>query len=182
MATEHIVAGRPPQKGQEVTVSSLNLTQVGGAPFALGQQLAVSSLPIVLTAAQIATLTPFSGTVPTPSATSTGLTPYNNTALSSTKQTVKASTGNLYGYHIFNPGTATVYIQVFNKLAANVTVGTTVPDWVYAIPATATSPAGLDGMFAIPITFSIGMVIAATTTSTGSTAPGTALLANFFYL
>jgi hypothetical protein len=35
-----------------------NLTQVGGAAFALGQQLAASSLPVVLTAAQIATLTP----------------------------------------------------------------------------------------------------------------------------
>lgn len=36
----------------------VNLTQVGGATFALGQQLAAASLPIVLTAAQITTLTP----------------------------------------------------------------------------------------------------------------------------
>lgn len=35
-----------------------NLTQVGGAAFALGQQLAAASLPVVLTAAQITTLTP----------------------------------------------------------------------------------------------------------------------------
>jgi hypothetical protein len=37
-----------------------NLAQVGGSSFALGQQLAASSLPVVLTAAQLATLTPLS--------------------------------------------------------------------------------------------------------------------------
>jgi hypothetical protein len=36
----------------------LNLAQVGGSAFALGQQLAGASLPVVLTAAQITTLTP----------------------------------------------------------------------------------------------------------------------------
>lgn len=44
-----------------VTISgnqAVNIAQVGGATFALGQQLAASSLPIVLTAAQITTLTP----------------------------------------------------------------------------------------------------------------------------
>lgn len=35
-----------------------NLVEVGGAAFALGQQLAAASLPVVLTAAQITTLTP----------------------------------------------------------------------------------------------------------------------------
>lgn len=38
--------------------SSVNVNQVGGASFALGQQLAAASLPVVLTAAQITTLTP----------------------------------------------------------------------------------------------------------------------------
>lgn len=36
----------------------VNLKQVGGATFALGQALAAASLPVVLTAAQITTLTP----------------------------------------------------------------------------------------------------------------------------
>lgn len=36
----------------------VNLTKVGGTSFALGQQLAASSLPVVLTAAQLSTLTP----------------------------------------------------------------------------------------------------------------------------
>lgn len=38
----------------------VNLTKIGGASFALGQQLAAASLPVVLTAAQISTLTPLS--------------------------------------------------------------------------------------------------------------------------
>lgn len=38
----------------------VNLTKVGGTSFALGQQLAAASLPVVLTAAQISTLTPLS--------------------------------------------------------------------------------------------------------------------------
>lgn len=37
---------------------AINLSQVGGSSFALGQQLAAASLPIVLTASQLSTLTP----------------------------------------------------------------------------------------------------------------------------
>src|SRR3954465_34441 len=36
----------------------VNITKVSGSAFALGQQLAAASLPIVLTASQLATLTP----------------------------------------------------------------------------------------------------------------------------
>lgn len=39
-------------------LQNVNLTQVGSAAFTLGQALAASSLPVVLTAAQITTLTP----------------------------------------------------------------------------------------------------------------------------
>ena len=41
-----------------VYAAQTDLTSVGGTTFSLGQQLAASSLPIVLTAAQITTLTP----------------------------------------------------------------------------------------------------------------------------
>lgn len=40
---------------------NVNLTQVGGAAIALGQALAAASLPVVLTAAQLATLTTVGG-------------------------------------------------------------------------------------------------------------------------
>jgi hypothetical protein len=42
------------------TVVSENLAQVGGAPISLGQAPAAASLPVILTAAQVATLTPLS--------------------------------------------------------------------------------------------------------------------------
>lgn len=41
----------------------VNITKIGGTAFSLGQQLAASSLPIVLTAAQLSTLTPLT-TIP----------------------------------------------------------------------------------------------------------------------
>lgn len=44
------------------TNAPMNITQVGGSPFALGQQLAAASLPVVLTASQLTTLTPPSNT------------------------------------------------------------------------------------------------------------------------
>lgn len=47
-------------------IGGVNLSQVGGSGFSLGQQLAASSLPVVLTAAQLSTLTGanMSGTTP----------------------------------------------------------------------------------------------------------------------
>lgn len=47
----------------------VNLTKVGGTAFALGQQLAASALPVVLTAAQLSTLTPLSTVAATQSGT-----------------------------------------------------------------------------------------------------------------
>ncbi len=45
-------------KGDTDGTMHSNLTKVGSSAFALGQQLAAASLPVVLTAAQITTLTP----------------------------------------------------------------------------------------------------------------------------
>ena len=50
----------------------VNLIKVGGSTFTLGQQLAASSLPVVLTAAQLSTLTPLS-TVAVTQATASNL-------------------------------------------------------------------------------------------------------------
>lgn len=53
----HITPGAIASSGSGGTTST-NITQVGGVSFSLGQQLAALSLPVVLTAAQITTLTP----------------------------------------------------------------------------------------------------------------------------
>ncbi len=47
----------------------VNLIKVGGTSFSLGQQLAAASLPVVLTAAQISTLTPLATVAATQSGT-----------------------------------------------------------------------------------------------------------------
>lgn len=115
---------------------------------------------------------------PAANATATGTSIYNNTALSSTKQAVNASAGNLYGYHIYNPNSVVIYVQLFNVASASVTVGSTAPTAVLAVPAGGWADAPPSGP---PITFATALTIAATTTSTGSTAPTTALLCNMWY-
>lgn len=119
------------------------------------------------------------GVYVTPSANAgvIGTAIYNNTALSSTKQAVNASAGNLYGYHIYNPNGVVIYIQLFNLASASVTIGSTSPTAVIAVP-----PLGwADATPATPISFSTALTIAATTTSTGSGTPTTALLFNAWY-
>jgi hypothetical protein len=114
---------------------------------------------------------------PSAASAATGTAIYNNTALSSTKQAVNASAGNLYGYHIYNPNASIVYVQLFNVASASVTVGTTAPTAVLAIPPTGWA----DSPPSVPIAFGTALTIAATTTATGSTAPATAILANLWY-
>jgi hypothetical protein len=114
---------------------------------------------------------------PAASATATGALIYNNTALSSTKQAVNASAGNMYGYHIYNPNSTVIYVQLFNLASGSVTVGTTAPTAVLAVPA----GGWVDAPPATPIAFATALTIAATATPTGSGAPTTALLCNIWY-
>ena len=55
------------------------------------------------------------------------------------------------------------YLQTFDALTANVTVGTTAPTMVYAIPATDSRVIELDKVY------ETGLVYAVTTTSTTNT-------------
>lgn len=71
----------------------------------------------------------------------------------------------------YNSGNAAAYVQCFNAATvAAVTVGTTVPDWVFGAAATNFS----QGSFDRPIFFSAGLVIACTSTATGAGAPNAA--------
>lgn len=104
-------------------------------------------------------------------------TPYYNAALLATKQAVKASAGSLAAYHIYNPNASDMFVQMWDLAAANVTVGTTAPTWVLWVPA----GGALDAALPEPITFATALTIAATTTASGNTAPGTGLMVNLFY-
>ena len=76
---------------------------------------------------------------------------------------------NLYGFEIENNGAADVYLQIFDKLAADVTVGTTVPDYTFRCPASANF--GKDSV-EIPLHYhSKGITIAVTADRHGATAP-----------
>jgi hypothetical protein len=107
-----------------------------------------------------------------------GSSQYFNSALLATATIVQDSFSRIYGGHIINPNAATVYLQLFNFLNANITVGTTVPTKVFFIPAMG----AYDIQNTIPFAFNNGFSIAATTTATGLTAPGTGLVVSLDYL
>lgn len=129
-------------------------------------------LPVTLAAAGVAV----ASTTPTTPGTG-GTSVYSHTALVNVKQEVKAGPASLFGWHIHNVAAAITYIQVFNKLAANVTVGTTVPDFVLGIPASSV----ISMRDSLPIDLTVGFTIAAATTVGGAVAPGTGAVVALFY-
>lgn len=91
------------------------------------------------------------------------------------KQQIVGSAATFGGYvWIFNPNTATSFIQIFNKTSANVTLGTTVPDMVIPIPgiaAASATGAAANNEIMQGVKFSTGLTMAITTTVGGLTAP-----------
>ncbi len=113
-----------------------------------------------------------------PTSGGAGLKTYKATALKATKAAVKESRGRLYGYHIYNPDTTDTFVQVFDALTDNVTVGTTTSKTTWWIPP----QGGIEQVFSTPLEFNTGIGVAATTTSTGSSAPATGVLINLYYV
>lgn len=100
--------------------------------------------------------------------------PYFNSALSNSLTTVKASTCEVYSVNVYNPNAAGVFVQMFDAAAGNVTLGTTTPTHSFFVPA----QASIDMNMLHPRVFSVALVIAATTTATGSGAPTTGVVVN----
>lgn len=107
-----------------------------------------------------------------------GSTPSLAAALSTTVTAIKASAGSLYLVQCYNPNATVAYAQVFNIASGSVTLGTSTP--LLSVPIPATSNGGF-AMSTVPVAFGTAMSWAATTTATGSTAPGTALTCNAAY-
>jgi hypothetical protein len=101
----------------------------------------------------------------------------NQAALTNTAVAVKASVGQSGGYGFYNPSAAIAYVQVFNTVSGSVTVGTTAP--LYSIPVPPTSAVNME--VSNGIAHSAAISVAATTTPTGSTAPGSALTGFLLY-
>lgn len=113
-----------------------------------------------------------------PTSGGAGLKTYKNDALKATKATVKSGRSRLYGFSLYNPDASFTFVQVFDALEDNVTVGTTASKTTFAVPATSQ----VTVMFPYPVEFNTGIVVAAATTATGNTAQSTGLLTNLYYV
>lgn len=137
-----------------------------------------------LVAVDQTTLGSTNGVTPVPASNSGWSFSYQS-ALSNTATQIKGSAGTLGGWlWLYNPNTAVTFIQVFNKASASVTLGTTAPDFVIALPGIASasatgSAANWESVHGIAM--GTGITVAATTTASGSTAPANAVVATFLY-
>jgi hypothetical protein len=120
--------------------------------------------------------TPVFATI-TPSATG-GWSKIKYAAQTTTVQTPKGTAATFGGYYVYNPNATVSYVQVFDVAnATTVTLGTTVPDMIFAIPAS--SAANLE--VSNGVNMALGIKLACTTTATGSTAPATGLDMTILY-
>lgn len=91
---------------------------------------------------------------------------------------VSDAPGFLWGFHAGLVDSVVRYLQCFNANdAGDVTLGTTTPDHV--IPLTPVD--GNHKVFIPGITFSTGLVVAATTTPTNDAAPANAIFGSFLF-
>lgn len=72
---------------------------------------------------------------------------------------------HLYGYHVFNQNTDTVFIQFYNASDADVTPGVTPNTFVIPIPGTTSvsSPGIAQIQWVRPVLFNLSIALAATT-------------------
>lgn len=111
----------------------------------------------------------------TGTAISGGTTPYKNIDVDESEDQVKATAGQIYWIHAINLSAAVLFLKFYNATAANVTVGTTVPDHTFPVPSNGgTDGAGFVLSIVNGIEFDTAITIAATTgiADNDSGAPG----------
>lgn len=79
--------------------------------------------------------------------------------LDESEEEIKATSGYVYGYYIFNASASTRYVKFYNATAANTTVGTTVPVITIPLPA----GAGANVYSENGVLFDTAITVAATT-------------------
>lgn len=112
----------------------------------------------------------------------TGTSHFRNAAVTNTAVAIKASAGKLHGYNLYNPNASLAFVHFYDVAAASVTVGTTTPIRSVALPSTANGTIGIDREITLGVAFATAISVAASTTATGGTAPGTALVVNAEYI
>jgi len=110
-------------------------------------------------------------------------TPYFDSDGDNSAQAVKASGGILTGIEISNPNSVDCYLQLFDALAADVTVGSTTPTLSLLIPAgDGTNDSAMDkALHEGGIQFKNGITYACTTGATNADDPATGLIVNLLY-
>lgn len=102
-----------------------------------------------------------------------------NALLTNTAVAIKASAGNLYGLSFVNLGAVDTYVQLFDLAAGSVVLGTTIPKLVIWVPAGGAWEEKYTDE--VKVSFINAISLAATTTTTGSTAPVVGISANIEY-
>lgn len=109
---------------------------------------------------------------PTLGSASGGLSVKKLVALTNGAVAIDAAAGQLYMLQCGNPNASQEYLQLWDVAQGSVTVGTTPP--TYTIECAATNICGF-ALSLVGIQHTTAITIAATTTATGGSAPGTAL-------
>lgn len=105
---------------------------------------------------------------------------YRNTAVTNSAVLVRSGRTDIFGWSLPNANASAVYIQLFDVAdTSSVTLGTTAPTEVILIPASGQNIA--EESERPWRQFTNGLAIAATTTATGSTAPGSATSLSISY-
>jgi hypothetical protein len=116
--------------------------------------------------------------------TTGGLSTFRSIDLDETEEDVKTAAGQVYGLWVTNTATATRWIKFYNDTAANVIVGTTVPQITWGIAGNSSDDiSGLTGS-AMGIIFTTAICVAATTgvADNDTGAPGAnEVVVNLFY-
>jgi len=156
--------------------ADINIVGINGAAAPTGTGTSAGAQRVVLSSdstgpVAISQTTPGStnGVSPVLSGTG-GWAPVNLVGLTNTAVSIKASAGQLGMLYCYNPNSSNeVYVQVFNQ-SGGITVGSTTPAMSVGIPPVQNGgfPMNFPG-----IQFTTAMSVAATSTPTGGTAPGT---------
>ena len=125
---------------------------------------AASTAAVAATGGLVVSLSPNSP-VPATAAATAALTSLNVNATGALVQ-VKATAGNLFGFSFFNGTAAVAYLSFWNLVSASVTLGTTAPICVFALPASGTLTVS-PGMFGL-MAQSTGLSFAAVTAYNGA--------------
>jgi hypothetical protein len=164
------------------SVQDINVADWGGIATTLGQKTMAFSVPVVIASDQsslpvtIATGTNVIGFVtPTPATGGNTLFMQRTIGLTNTVYQQKNSPGKIYKIHVYNPNTTNCWVNFYDAMPGAITVGVSIPDWSWFIPA----GGAFDDTMTMPISAAIAINFSATTTPNGGTAPSSGLFAEF---